>query len=178
MLQMIEEPYRKKALILFKENETIFRERKASKAKHQVWRGGYLNHIEEVMNIAIVLYNTLNALRPLPFSLSDALLILFLHDLEKIWIGNNYRQLPLKERFKIIVNTLSKKYGFKLTAEQLNGLKYVEGEGEEFHPTKRIQGPLAAFAHVCDVISARIWYNYPAAQNDPWEGAVRYNNEI
>jgi hypothetical protein len=37
------------------------------------------------MNIAIELYKNLGSHRPLPFSLSDVLLILYLHDLEKPW---------------------------------------------------------------------------------------------
>lgn len=173
MLQMIDEAYRQSALRLFRDNGPIFREEKGAKAKHQAWKGGYLNHLEEVMNIAIILYHTLNARRFLTFSLSDALLVLFLHDLEKVWIGKKYRQLTKDERCRIVVNKLSKKYGFKLTDEQLNGLRYVEGEGQDFHPTEKVQGPLAAFAHVCDVISARIWYDFPAIENDPWQGAKR-----
>ncbi|MEK6891083.1 MAG: hypothetical protein AABX03_03005, partial [Nanoarchaeota archaeon] len=56
---------------------------------------------------------------------------------------------------------LINKYGFELTSEQENALKYVEGEGEDYDPHKRAQLPLAAFVHICDVISARIWHDYP-----------------
>lgn len=170
---MIDEPYRQSSLRLFMDNKPIFRKEKGAKAKHQAWKGGFLDHLKEVMNIAIILYDALNARRSLPFSLSEALLVLFIHDLEKIWIGKKYRQLAEDERCRIVVNKLSKKYGFKLTDEQLNGLRYVEGEGQDFHPTKRVQGPLAAFVHVCDAISARIWHNFPAIENDPWQGAKR-----
>ena len=37
------------------------------------------------MIIAAVLHKEFSSLRPLPFTLSDALLVLFLHDLEKPW---------------------------------------------------------------------------------------------
>ena len=173
LLMMIKEPYREKVFRIFRDNEKVFREAKGSRAKHQAWKGGYLDHLQETMNIAIILYHTLNARRPLPFSLSDALLVLFLHDLEKVWIGKGYRQLPEDERCKIVVGLLSKKYGLRLTSEQLNGLRYVEGEKEDFHPTKRVQKPLAAFAHICDIISGRIWYAFPAVRDDPWPGARR-----
>ena len=36
------------------------------------------------MNIAVVLYERLNSIRPLPFSLSDLLLVVYLHDVEKL----------------------------------------------------------------------------------------------
>src|SRR3990167_10960422 len=55
-----------------------------SMTKHQQWKGGYRDHVEEVMNIACALYEALDARRRLAFSLSDALFILFIHDLDKI----------------------------------------------------------------------------------------------
>jgi len=50
------------------------------------------------MNIATELYKNLGSHRPLSFSLSDALLILFLHDLEKPWkyAGNEQQKAELK----------------------------------------------------------------------------------
>ena len=47
------------------------------------WTGGYINHLEEAMNIAQNMFEMMNNFRPLDFTLSDAVLILFLHDLEK-----------------------------------------------------------------------------------------------
>jgi hypothetical protein len=52
-----------------------------------------------------------------------------------------------------------------LTTAHKNALKYVHGEWADFNPTERIQGPLAAFVHTCDTISARIWYEYPQQAN-------------
>ncbi|MCU0687543.1 MAG: hypothetical protein MUF34_35755 [Polyangiaceae bacterium] len=52
---------------------------------HQAWRGGDLDHVAEVMNIAVVLFEQLSKKRPLPFSLSDILLVVVLHDIEKPW---------------------------------------------------------------------------------------------
>jgi hypothetical protein len=50
------------------------------------------------MNIAVKVYNDFNKHRPFPFSLSDALFILFLHDLEKPWkyAGNEEQKAELK----------------------------------------------------------------------------------
>lgn len=54
-----------------------------SQYNHQVWKGGYVDHLCEVMYFADCLYSSLG--RPFPFSLSDAFLTIFLHDMEKPW---------------------------------------------------------------------------------------------
>lgn len=33
--------------------------------------------------------------------------------------------------------------------------------------------PLAAFTHMCDVASARLWHDHPLEADDPWPGAAR-----
>jgi hypothetical protein len=33
--------------------------------------------------------------------------------------------------------------------------------------------PLAAFCHMCDVASARLWHDHPWPRDDPWAGAAR-----
>ena len=67
------------------EHRELFATVQGSTHNHQAWRGGYLDHVSEVMNIAVLLYEQLAAKRPLPFSLSDLLLVVFLHDIEKPW---------------------------------------------------------------------------------------------
>lgn len=56
---------------------------------------------------------------------------------------------------------IAKRLKFPLTKIQLNALTYVEGEKNDYHPSKRIMNPLAAFVHCCDTISARIWFDEP-----------------
>ncbi len=85
LIDMIDEPNRNICLQVLDKNKELFTVARGSSHNHQAWEGGYLNHITEVMNIAKVLYEPLNTLRPLPFSLSDSLLVLYLHDLEKPW---------------------------------------------------------------------------------------------
>jgi hypothetical protein len=67
-------------------NRRLFESARGSSHNHQAWSGGYVDHVTEVMNVAVVLYDALNTKRPLPFTLSDALLVLFLHDIEKPWV--------------------------------------------------------------------------------------------
>ncbi|MEB3340037.1 hypothetical protein, partial [Okeania sp.] len=82
---MIDKPNGSKCLQLLEENRQLFQTVRGSTHNHQAWVGGYIDHIQEVMNIAYSFYHHLNGLRTLPFSLSDVLLVTFLHDLEKPW---------------------------------------------------------------------------------------------
>lgn len=164
---------------ILQENWELFSKAPGSSHNHQAWKGGYLNHVKEVCNIAIILYEPLNSRRPLPFSLSDSLLVLFLHDLEKPWKHSEESKFTnpetgLKDRalIKKFVDEKITEYHFQLTEEHRNAIKYAEGEGGDYTPKKRIQPPLAAFAHMCDVWSARGWFDHPQ-EDDPWEGSKR-----
>lgn len=130
--------------------------------KHQAWKGGYIHHLEETMNLGMVLYKQMDSFRALPFSFSDVILILFLHDLEK-----PFRYVPMKKEFGSdmekhdFIESLIKKYRIKLSVSHRNALAYVHGEGDDFSRTKRVQKPLAAFVHCLDTISARVWFDEP-----------------
>lgn len=140
-----------------------------SSKNHQAWEHGYFDHVHEVMNLAYILYERLEDERPLPFALDSALVVLFLHDSEKpfrhatdkeliafSWV----KQKPTKSDLGF-QKQLADHYGFQLSDEELNGLEFVEGEKEKYTEYIRMQRPLAAFCHLCDVISARIWFDYP-----------------
>lgn len=178
LVEMIDEPNRSRCRKLLLDNRKLFRSAYGSTHNHQNWSGGYWDHISEVMNIAAAMYRGLNSYRPLSFSLSDSVLILFLHDIEKPWkyeFGPDGR-LRTKEEF----NTEKKshafrdaklqEYGIVLTPEQQNAMKYVHGEGKDYSSKRRVMNPLAAFCHMADTWSARGWFNHPG---DPWPGAKR-----
>ncbi|MDP1694461.1 MAG: hypothetical protein Q8L34_02885 [Candidatus Woesearchaeota archaeon] len=184
IIELIDEPNRTACVRLVEDNKELFTKARGSKTKHQAWTGGYLDHVVEASNIAIVFYPTLNALRPLPFTLSDVLLVLFLHDLEKPWKHDvqtgrwrDTTSLDTKSKIHEFVEQKIRSYGFQLTDEHRNGLKYVEGENQDYHPEIRVQGPLAAFAHLGDLASARIFFDHPLQENDPWQGSKRSNPE-
>ena len=143
-------------------NQERLKKAKGSATKHQAWEGGYIDHIYETMEIAMMLYNRLDGHlgRDLPFSLSDVMLTLFLHDLEKPWkhIGGG-RKFTKTEAKKFRKQKIEE-YGFRLTNEHWNALEYVEGE-HDYHPIERKQGRLAAFIHCCDTLSARMWFDEP-----------------
>ena len=84
LLEIIDEPNKSSAWDLYTRNYELFWKAKGSKTKHQEWKGGYLDHITDCMNYARLFFGALESTRrPLPFSLSDALLVLYLHDVEK-----------------------------------------------------------------------------------------------
>jgi hypothetical protein len=173
MLRLIDAPNRSRCERLWAENYHLFLRATGSSHNHQAWPGGYVDHIQEVMSIAIAQYNFFNKLDSLPFSLSDLLLVLFLHDLEKPWkydplACKDEKVIGAKEKKKMNHEFRLKKiaeYGIELTPYQLNGITYVEGEGDDYTPGRRVMNELAALAHICDVASARVRPNYPKVED-------------
>src|SRR3989338_11123425 len=182
MLGIVDHPInRKPCLKLLKENESLFKTAPGSTHNHQAWHGGYWDHIQEIMNIAIVLYKNLYPLWIFNFTLGEALLVVFLHDLEKPWAfesgpdGEQRRKIGFRTKFNCHNFRMKKieKYGIQLNTSQLNAIKYVEGELNDYSSKKRVMNELAAFCHMCDLASARIRHNHPFEKNDPWPGAER-----
>jgi hypothetical protein len=163
LIENIDEPNRGACKRLYEDHKERFDLAPGSFTKHQAWPGGYIDHLEETMNFGRDLFTLMNNTRKLDFSLSDILLVLFLHDLEK-----PFRYIEMKKEFdsdddkEKFIEKLIAEYGFVLTETHRNALRYVHGEGEDFSRTERIQKPLAAFVHICDVTSARIWFDYPS----------------
>ena len=182
LLELIDEPNRTGCKNLLRYNQKLFSESHGSTHNHQTWKGGYLDHITDGMNIIVRLYATLKKIgRPLPFSLSDALLIFYIHDIEKPWkyqynaqgereIIPQLRDKAAQHQFRL---DKLKKYNIVLTDFLLNGLMYVEGENKAYKSTERVMNELAAFVHMADICSARIYHNYPFFENDEWIGATR-----
>jgi hypothetical protein len=167
LLEMIPQPTRDKLQQLWNANYARFSEARGSSHNHQAWDGGYLDHIREVMNIAAALYQTLEVLRPLPFTLADALIVLFLHDVEKPWKAEFRFTKSERPGFR---QKMLEQYGIELTKDQQNAFKYVEGENDDYTPGRRVTNELGAFCHLCDYTSARIWHDRPLFANDTWGG--------
>ncbi len=182
LLELIDEPNRIGCKMLLHNNRKLFTEAYGSVHNHQAWPGGYLDHLVEIMNYAVIFYATLLSTgRPVNFSLSDVLLILFIHDIEKPW---KYRRNK-KGDLEVIPSLRSKvaqhkfrlakirEYFISLTKQLLNAFKYVEGEFDKYNERGRVMNELAGFCHMMDVCSARVVPEYPLAENDPWAGAIR-----
>jgi hypothetical protein len=149
-----------------------------SGSNHQHWEGGYLDHVDEIFALAASFHQTLSRLRPLPFTLPDALLVLFLHDLEKIFnrVGDDiitnseYAALGRTDPHTLQERMIAD-YGLTLSSAQRNALKYIHGEGDDYRKDKRAAGELAAFCHLCDYWSARGWHDQPQAST-PLPGLI------
>ena len=181
-LHFIDVPWRPACQQILREHRALFETTPGSTNNHQTWPGGYIDLITDLMNIAHELYQTLRIHRPLPFTLSDSLLVLFLHDIEKPWKYelrgdgqlHHVAGMETKEKQHAWRMAFLQRYGIELTSAQLNALKYVEGELSDYSPRHRVMNELAAFCHMCDVCSARIFPQYPVAERDPWPGAQRF----
>ena len=163
LLKMIEGSNKKLCISLLEKNTERFYLSPGSRSKHQNWKGGYVDHLEETMSMAVNFYKLMFKVRKPDFSLSDALFVLFLHDLEKPFKYIEPKIIKSKDRNldKDFVTKMLIQENIKLSKAQLNAFAYIHGEGEDYHPTKRIQNPVGAFCHMCDNASARIWFDYP-----------------
>ena len=86
LISFIAEPNRTACFKILNENRALFEKVRGSTHNHQTWDGGFYGHIEDCLNYAYYLYDFDSQFgRVIPFSKSDALLIMFLHDLEKPW---------------------------------------------------------------------------------------------
>lgn len=126
---------------------------KGSSFNHQSYDGGYYVHVSDIMDNAIFLYRNLSRKDKLNFTLSDVILVLFLHDIEK---PIKYCD-PTGETNEEIRNRLIKQFNIKLSDEHVLALKYIHGEGSDYRKDKRVMSPLCALCHCCDIISARIF---------------------
>ena len=185
LLSLIDEPHQKICRHILADNRTLFETAQGSTHNHQAWEGGYIDHVTDGMNFTRHLYEFLNSFkRPLPFSLSQALLIFFLHDLEKPWrievrdgVAGNRPGLDTKDAFKQFREEKLLEYGLVLTDYEMNGLTYIEGEYKDYSSTHRVMNELAAFGHMVDNWCARGWYDYPQAKSDPWHDAGRFRSK-
>lgn len=183
LVDLIDEPSRGVCHLILADNRALFEQSRGSTHNHQTWEGGYIDHVTDGMNYARHLYAFDKAFgRIMPFSLSDALLVFFLHDLEKPWRilvnaqgqVSNRDGLTTKAQFKKFREDKLTSYGLVLTPAQMNGLTYVEGEMADYSSLYRVMNELASFCHKVDNWSARGWHDYPKAIGDEWVGARRF----
>lgn len=184
LLDRIDGPNRTGCMNLLLDNRERFDRAPGSVHNHQAWEGGYLDHVREVMNLAVVLYEALNTKRPLPFTLSSALLVLYLHDIEKPWkyemVGGRLEEVPAmrgpegKAAQHSFREAKLSEYGIILACEEASAFRYVEGERDaDYSNRRRVMNELAGFCHACDVLSARLWHDHPREGDDSWTGASR-----
>lgn len=146
-----------------------------SRDAHHGWRGGYREHLRQTfvhVHALYELWEQMGVQQQLPpdehFTESDALTVMFLHDIEKPFIydidetGNVRRLMTMtKQERKAFRAEVIAKYGFVITPSMQNALQFVEGvRDEDYVPGKRADCPLAALCHAADNLSARGLYAY------------------
>lgn len=135
---------------------------KGSSSNHQAYEGGYFKHIQDCMHICVTLYDsTQRGIGRLPFTSSDALLVLFLHDIEK---PIKYSDMSMKLPFAglndhEVRQKLLDMFDIELKEHHVEALRYIHGEGDDYSKTERVMSPLSAFCHCCDVFSSRVYFN-------------------
>ncbi len=198
LLKMIDEPNRSICERFIADNRERFMAAAGSTRIHQAWQGGLLDHVVEVMNFAVLYYRTLEPLRRftlLPpeqqFTLSDALVVMFWHDVEKVWrsrLDANNQIIFEPDGRVAVMPGLEKKadriafaakiiddYGVEFTAAMVNAWKYVEGiRDTEYTPDDPLIWPLGVICHMSDFTSAREFRLHPLESGEPWgkRGAI------
>lgn len=150
---------RRDALLTFHEaHRHLMKSAPGSRSKHQAWDGGYLDHIGECFKLAGNLYPVVCAHGPVEFSLESALVVLYLHDIEKPFRYSKLSPGPIDK--EVFLEALPRSWGISLSADEQNGLRYVHGEPDsEYNPNTRLMGPLASFCHAVDNLSARLFFD-------------------
>jgi len=149
----------------------------SSGGNHQAWSGGLHDHLVHCFVLAQDLYKLFHERigpgphagqdiygvhdsRPIPFSLESALVVLYFHDIEKIFkYGNKPHRYPerlIEAKDAWYLGILPTKYGIVFDDQEYNALKYAHGEGDDHRKDQRVASPLAGFIHAIDYLSARV----------------------
>jgi len=150
-----------------------------SRSAHHAWEGGWMEHERQTMMIAAYIYDLFmltERMDELPeneqFTLSDAQVVMFLHDIEKPFVygfddeGHVLIENPMtKQERKLFRKGVIEEFGFILSPTMANALTYVEGERDvDYIPGGRAEQPLASFCQVTDNLSARAFYDHGRPQ--------------
>lgn len=168
---------------LFADFETLFRYAPGSRGAHHFWYGGWMDHLQQMLDKYTADYAWLvdqGWLGYLPleeqFDYGEGVEVILMHDLEKPFKYAEYVQhaintevppellqsLENKHTRKTFREDLMDSYGITLSPAQHNALHFVEGvRDDEYIPGQRVDKPLASLCHSADDMSGRIGYNAP-----------------
>lgn len=130
--------------------------------KHQRREWWYYDHIAEMLLLWERLYLEMNQFKKLQFNFESVIKIVLLHDIEKPFnYTNDWKEIMKKWKLnnQSIFAYITHKYYIKLNDDELNWIRYIHWEGNDYSEKERIMKPLAAFCHILDVASARIYYD-------------------
>lgn len=153
ILESLEDPRRGAIIEFHEEFRTKIHKAKGSSFNHQAWEGGYADHITDAIRIAETLLSSLELIRPTKVNIASAIIVVYFHDIEKMWKYTDGTKIDKEEWYTSILPSR----GIEFTEEELNALRYTHGEGDDYRKDKRIMNPLAAICHAADNLSARLW---------------------
>ncbi len=149
-----------------KEHLDRFNTMPGSGHNHQAWPGGFRVHMDQCMNLA---YHIVDLFADQYFDLLEhgfeddldipetendsVFVVLYFHDVEKLFRGTDF------DKWVFLKETLPAKWGIVLTPEELDAIKYVHGEGDDYRKDKRVMSRLAAICHMADIGSARVLFD-------------------
>jgi hypothetical protein len=156
ILNELQDPRKEAILAFHKEFRVKIYDSKGSSHNHQNWEGGYASHIADACQIAKVLYVSLTrCFSEVPVSIDSAIIVLYFHDIEKIW---KYTDGTFIDKIEWYEKILPER-GITFSPEELNALRYTHGEGDDYRKDARVMNELAALCHAADNLSARIWHS-------------------
>ncbi len=156
ILNGLQDPRKEAILAFHKEFRVKIYDSKGSSHNHQNWEGGYASHIADACQIAKILYVSLTrCFSEVPVSIDSAIIVLYFHDIEKIWKYTDGTFIDKVEWYEKILP----ERGITFSSEELNALRYTHGEGDDYRKDARVMNELAALCHAADNLSARIWHS-------------------
>lgn len=186
-------PQKQELRQLFTDFETLFRYAPGSRGAHHFWYGGWMDHLQQMLDKYTADYEWLadrgwldHLLPEERFDYADGLEVILVHDLEKPFKYAEYVQSALtteappelleslehKHTRKAFREDLMDSYGIAFNPVQHNALHFIEGvRDDEYIPGQRVDKPLASLCHGADDMSGRIGYNvrgpYYAGEIEP-----------
>ena len=155
-------------LAYYHKNERLFDSRPASTKYHHSWDGGLGDHIAQVMELGMGIFNVVKEQAvDMSCTLDDVLIIGFIHDLDKLdKYTNDFPGAPWKYKegrlnFDEIVRTVhicTTDIGLVLTENQLEALSHHHGMWSNDRSSVFAYRPndmttLSAITHTADLIS-------------------------
>ena len=127
---------------------------KGSTHNHQTWEGGYIDHLLTTLNEAYNIYQSMIDQKPdLDVTILEIKRVIFFHDIEKL-----FRDIEFQKDW-FLRYILPTEFKIELTPKELDAIKYIHGEGDDYRKDKRVMSELCAICHAADILSARVLWD-------------------
>lgn len=137
-----------------------FLKAKGSTHNHQAWEGGYIDHLLTTLNEAYNIYQSMiNQKADLNVTILEVKRVIFFHDIEKLFKQPGDVLTDDYWKYNFLEHHLDYNFDIHLTTEELDAIKYIHGEGNDYRKDKRVMSELCAICHCADVLSARVLWD-------------------